>query len=359
MKSLHLHIGPRKTGSTAIQYAGRDLHKELLECTDRVLFPISLMHGQQRHHSHGDLARSMTNKGARPAKGDPWKRLHQESKGKEYKNLVLSTELFSRKNPKQLAELIHSCIPDFDCLNIYYYARPIHEWIISNYSQKVRVRGITHEFSEECVRYANSQKEKNSIQALNKRWTRHFGKGLIFRPVIGKELFLNSVATDFYRHIISDSAIIDRISAMPKGNPSLQWTDIQSIRATTSILKHDFQLSFHASQRYRVMRIVESCAVSVAQDGTGKFRWPRDLAMLIRKAQFDQAKWLDQIVFGKPLFVPRMDEIIEQSVAGDKEKSLFELTGRSETQFAKETRQAALKARTKLLATRLPDVSID
>jgi len=146
MRTIHFHIGPHKTGSTAIQKMIR-LHSELLEKTHN-LFPVN-----------DPLVNQITqslNKGDRDAAILELQKLADICAAKPGDCLISSEdfagELPGRSNkrkpyPKLFENIntIRKAFPDFRC-KFYFFTRTPDEWLRSSYAQIMKHGSRFHSF---------------------------------------------------------------------------------------------------------------------------------------------------------------------------------------------------------------------
>lgn len=148
MKTIYLHIGTHKTGTSSIQTA---LHRS----SGSFLYPRSgrLTDGSRLVESHYPLAWSVVKRYADrkgvPVTDAPWLRLQQELNSSDQSVAVLSSEFFWPAEPDEIRR-IREYLQDFDVKVIIYF-RNYWDLMVSSYKQRVKTGQCSRSFQEMMV----------------------------------------------------------------------------------------------------------------------------------------------------------------------------------------------------------------
>ncbi|MFZ0132231.1 MAG: hypothetical protein WAK95_06790 [Desulfobacterales bacterium] len=224
-KTLFIHIGTNKTGTSAIQLSLNGKRKELAE--KGLLYPSAGCAGD----AHYDISRILGfDHGKQPApdaeRAAFLGRFEAEVEASRCETCVISSENFVL--PKNV-ELVRSYFTGFDCRIIVYFRRHDHWWL-SAYSQAVKmvaqppwIRGFQG--------FLNFNHRKNSqvgnYRALLDRWEKFFGReNIVVRPY-EREQNQPDIIADFLSAIgCADHCSIFSESVIPNVNPSLDARSI-------------------------------------------------------------------------------------------------------------------------------------
>ena len=122
-----IHIGPHKTGSTAIQSSlNSDVYRESLVSDNYILLPVQ----------HGfTMKKVLKNCFDGYCPDNVIQQIRKAKKNKLSKNIVISSEQFDYYRP---IEKIQSFLDDFRSIQIVVVYRRFYEWLPSQYSQMRR-----------------------------------------------------------------------------------------------------------------------------------------------------------------------------------------------------------------------------
>ncbi|WP_257287527.1 hypothetical protein [Endozoicomonas sp. SESOKO2] len=200
MKTIYLHIGTNKTGTTSIQKQ-LALHRQLLK-KQGILYPTSGQAGSAHYPLSWGLGL-----GHPPAdyKHTPehWLNVVNEIKHSDCEKIILSSEFFILLRNKMHAEIIRDYLSDFD-VKIVVYIRRQDKYLESVYSQAVKMGAKVP--SNIMDFYNNNKPSYNYFQVLMP-WVEVFGKSNIKLKLYGDRKTFNAVE-DFFK-IIGESCPFD------------------------------------------------------------------------------------------------------------------------------------------------------
>jgi len=188
-----LHIGPYKTGTTAIQ---RSLHQHRADLAAHgVLYPGSSP--RQRRASWAAVGRSP--RGAEPVAMAAWRRMLREVEGASAQRVVVSSEDFTSAPP----EAVQGIVGDLgaDRVHVLMVIRPLEKLLPSSWQQRVKSARETLTFEEWL----------HEVLAVTGTWrARAFWKNQGVEELVGK--YARVVPRDRVTMLVSDES--DRTQQM-------------------------------------------------------------------------------------------------------------------------------------------------
>lgn len=182
-----LHIGPYKTGTTAIQ---RSLHQHRADLSAHgVLYPGSSP--RQRRASWAAVGRSP--RGAEPVAMAAWRRMLREVEGASTQRVVVSSEDFTSAPP----EAVQGIVEDLgaDRVHVLMVIRPLEKLFPSSWQQRVKSARETLTFEEWL----------HEVLAVTETWrARAFWKNQGVEELVGK--YAPVVPRDRITMIVSDES---------------------------------------------------------------------------------------------------------------------------------------------------------
>ena len=161
MKSILLHIGTHKTGSTSIQKFLDRASEQLRE--DGVLYPEAGRPDDRVPHGHHLLAWSIQQKrGLKNLEG--WEEVTSEIRRTPCSQIVLSSEVFADCSVEQIRHVC-SFFPNAE-VRVLVFLRELFSYMASVYKQHVRAWGESRSFRE----FAESKMHLCDYQSLLDRW---------------------------------------------------------------------------------------------------------------------------------------------------------------------------------------------
>lgn len=170
MKSILLHIGTHKTGSTSIQQFLDRASDRLRE--DDILYPEAGRPDDRAPHGHHTLAWSIQQKQElRNLEG--WGEVTSEIRQIPCSQVVLSSEVFETCSVEQIRQ-IRSFFPNAEVTVLVYLREPF-SYMISMYKQHIRAWGETRSFRQ----FADAKMHLCDYPALLDRWRQGLGAGQV------------------------------------------------------------------------------------------------------------------------------------------------------------------------------------
>ncbi len=221
-----LHIGPYKTGSTAIQASMHGAREQMLE--HGVLYPGT---GHRATRAGWGLI-GQTPRGRRAATIAEWEALVDEVRGAPELRVCVSTEDFGRVGPKHVARIVDDLGPDR--LHVLAVVRRLDRLLPSQWQQRAQsFHSLTY---EEYLREVLAERlEHPSARAF---WASHRVEATVDRWLaqLGAERFTLLVADESDRDLLPRT--FEAMLGLPAGllradgrsNPSLTYNGIELLR---------------------------------------------------------------------------------------------------------------------------------
>lgn len=226
-KTLYIHIGGHKTGTSAIQEFLFLNRKRLMN--KGYLYPLT---GGKKHHF---IPLGLQNRPFHTNPKELTRSFVKEIQESKQENIVISSEVFEMLHYEEISRL-KELITDEFLVKIIFYMRRQDLNIESRYNQLIRASArLEKKFDE----YFND----NSFQVLDYYalllpWRQAFGKENVIVRVYEKEQLPNGLFDDFLNAIGLD---LDKTYKIPTEsiNPSLNWDLVEIIRLCNIHFKED------------------------------------------------------------------------------------------------------------------------
>ncbi|CEN56199.1 hypothetical protein [Candidatus Methylopumilus turicensis] len=217
MKTLYLHFGTHKTGSTSIQNFLYGCREELQKIG--FYYPTEGSYFYSGESSQSLFAHSLID--ARPkyiSKNVSWDKascisdLKRDLENSKSPNTIISSEHFSSiKTQDSLVEIKDIFTNYFENIKIIIYLRRQDHFFESRYNQQVKAGLITATFEEVLKDFLGNYNYNDYIEMLSNV----FGKAnIIIRPFEKSQLHMQNVVHDFFKilHLNIDGNIQDDIN---------------------------------------------------------------------------------------------------------------------------------------------------
>jgi len=291
-KTLIIHIGDHKTGSTSIQETFAKRQVELEQGT--IFYPAKISHNRFKVHFHAykEGAKPLARKKAAAALS----RLAGKIDNSSDDFCLISAEAFETVPPAAIHEIVTTHFePVADEIRIIAYVRPHAARLLSSFTERSKigrhkvVAGDLESFYDQFhgagrILY---HPRFSALKAL-------FGDRFTLRPMIRGELYQGSVVTDFIRHAFGTEAF--RILGGGSANESLDLVDLMRLKLVQEIL-----LQQHPGKQPRqafgweFARVIGQMPPPPERT---RLRLHRALAERLHAAYLEDARALDRDFFG-------------------------------------------------------------
>jgi len=302
-KTLIIHIGDHKTGSTSIQNAFAAGRVTLPE--QSVIYPGTLDHNYLSEHVKA-LAAGKPGPKSRPDMPN-LKRIAEQMAESPAEVCLLSGESFESVPPEALRsaldQIFLSRFPDLK-LRIIVYIRPHAGRLLSTFTEQTKIGWYQGDLQTMFQRTLKS-KRFFFVPRLQ-RWRSVFGDHLLIRPMVRSELLNGSVVDDFV-HTAFDGQPFE-IAAGATGNESVGLEDLMLIK---HVQAHLAQVDKGARLGFG-WEIAQRISATREDRKATKLQLPKGLAQRLRSSYLDDARTLDSEFFGnRGLFEADLDKAVE------------------------------------------------
>ena len=224
-RSLVLHLGDHKTGSTAIQRALADHAWQGAPGGPEIFYTAKGNHNtlaqtllpdapaQQQRRRFANHAARIAASGAGIA--------------------VLSAEEFERVNPEAVATMLRQHFPEHaDSARLIAYVRPHAERLVSSYAERVKQGYFLGSLEELYAKVGTTPLLRYTPRF--RKWRAVFGDRFELRPMIRAGLHNGCVVQDFLRYTLEGAPFT--LTRPVESNRSLSLEDLAMMRALQSVL---------------------------------------------------------------------------------------------------------------------------
>ena len=212
MKTLYLHVGFHKTGTSSIQAFLHNQRRQLLSLN--VLYPITGLAG----NAHGDLANSLKINYDLRKKQDLFANFNKELDEFQGDRIIISSECFMESiNPETIYD--HFRKENLE-IKIIMYVRPQPAWAESLFNEIVK--DSSRRYSGSILNMREIRRGDLNYYGLIDRWAKAFGDmNIIIRP-FEREQLVKGLYHDFL--CIIDADLINKIQLPTIGdNRNISW----------------------------------------------------------------------------------------------------------------------------------------
>jgi hypothetical protein len=229
-KSLVLHLGDHKTGSTSIQYALK--HKAVRAAGVKILYPTPPGYGQQ----HNAAVRALIRDRFADLRAEFFAPITKIVAGSEADVAVLSAESFERADPIAVQEMLETYFADLaPTARLIVYLRPHSERLLSSYAEQVK-QGIFFGSLDEFYDYLLSEGQLFYAPRIA-RWKAVFGDRLSVRVMTRSHLLNGDVVQDFFDFVLGAGTEFT-LEPLPETNQKLCVEDLSVLAALQEQLRH-------------------------------------------------------------------------------------------------------------------------
>lgn len=290
-KSLILHIGDPKTGSSSIQEVLRNRLYDSDSIT--VDYPEQL--------NSFPLANSLWDKNQADNRKSRWSNLADWLNQSQADLAIVSAEQFFRVKPDILQATLDEFLPDYaQTIRIIAYVRPHANRLLGAYAQRTKV-GLSQ---SDLQAFFETTKRENLLQFAPRfqRWRDVFGDRLTVRPVIREELRQGDVVTDFMDYALKGHPF--KLRGVVEANPSLPVEYLAAVRDVQAVLKRN---EIAVGTRHSVGDHLSRSLWRGGVKGT-KLAIPTPLYQQIKAYCEPDAIAMDNAFFGRPLLANALED---------------------------------------------------
>ena len=288
-RSLVLHIGDPKTGTSSIQ---RTLQLGLVK---GISSEISGFMDQVNSANAIGFARIFTPKGARGRAAHEVERwIKKENAG----TLIVSSEFFSEADPELVKRHLDHEYPDLSGrIRVIGYVRPHVSRALSAFTERTKAGYTLYDFDKWLGHFLRAGSLYYAPRFM--RWHAAFGESFILRPYIRNHLRDRDVVTDFFSE------------ALGVGNFSLSGNMNENQKISLKALSglRGFNRGMSEAGVVVKQRIQMSLMISKFIETDPEAKMPKmgseNIARIIRACRKD-AQDLDREFFGEPLFLQEL-----------------------------------------------------
>jgi hypothetical protein len=227
VRSLVIHIGDHKAGSTAIQRAlAAGARRADPDAAPAWFYPAE--------KSHNGLARALLDRGGEDRADRGFARIARALAGSEAEAGILSAEEFEAVPPRLLRDRIARHFPDLmERLRIIAYVRPHAERLVASHAEVVKVGrflGSLEEYFERTL-----ENRRFFYAPRFEAWRDTFGDAFVLRPLLAGALAGDDVVADFLSLALPGRRL-DR-APQPRPNPTPPVGDLAVLRALQQALE--------------------------------------------------------------------------------------------------------------------------
>ncbi|NOU66250.1 hypothetical protein GC096_19605 [Paenibacillus sp. LMG 31461] len=206
MKTIFIHIGLSKTGTTSLQNFLTVNHSKLLQ--HNIFYPIDSQKKYVQWNQHVGLIPSLTQEKLiffsdddNYVKGEALDEFLDDIKKIEQDNILISSEFFLRLYNDSSIDLLQNSLKNYNT-KIILYVRRQDEFYLSTRSERAKVGfphriSVTNCISDTCLNDSVFLEAANYYKLIN-RWAKAFGKeNMIVRIFEKEKLYKNDLFSDF------------------------------------------------------------------------------------------------------------------------------------------------------------------
>jgi hypothetical protein len=283
VKSLCIHLGDCKTGSTSLQ---QTLKQGLAETPGtRLLYPVR---GNELNHCA--LAATLYMPRRRARQDEMFADLAARLRASDADIALVSAEWFEFADPADLQAALRRHLPEHaETARLLAYLRPHAERVPSSFQESVK---LGHFDGDLEAFHARALKRGDYLYAPRvRRWRETFGDRYEVRPMVRDRLREGCAVRDCLSWAVQGGPV--RLAEEPRSNESLSLEDLAFLRA---LHRHGRFTPEHAR------RVARRLGARPAPGGGARLRLHRALAGEIERAYRADAEALDAELFeGAPL----------------------------------------------------------
>ena len=291
-KSLVLHIGDPKTGTSSIQEV---LHHRLWDCPTVTLdYPGQL--------NSFPLANALSDPKQADQRVARWGRLAEALAASQADVAVVSAELFFRVDPLILLDTLNQYLPEYAAnIRVIAYVRPHANRLVSAFMQRCKA-GL---YQGDMETFFDRTQGENLLRYAPRfqRWRDAFGDRFTLRPMIRSQLRDGDVVSDFMDFALNNAPFTLRGAI--EANPSLPLEFLAGLREVQGILKRN---QVPNGTRHSVGDHVGRTLARIRPAAGTRLQISQALYQDIKTYCHADAEALDRDFFGQPLMMQALEE---------------------------------------------------
>lgn len=298
IKQLVIHLGDRRTGSTAVQDA---LVANQINCpTAQICYPTG--------SNHNPLAKTLSLK-PRPANPLPGQRemrfshIAKRIAQSDADIAVISAEQFDGVDPALLKATLAQYFPDLvKTIRLIAYVRPHADRLVSNYAEAVKLG----QFEGDLQAYYTHHLAKTPLHYTDRftRWRTVFGDAFTLRPFGRKTLVGGDIVQDFAQFLFGDTP--HSVQNSPPPNTALSLQDLAMVGQLQSRIGAKPNMSKFQVNMGKTLGQLLAASRDPAQTQT-KLSLHADLAKTVQTTYLADARALDAAFFAPQ--IPMQDAL--------------------------------------------------
>ena len=307
-KTLIIHIGDHKTGSTSIQKAfaqGRVTLKG-----KSIFYPAKFAHNSLKQHCKVYAKDKLVP--ARDKAIDKFKRLAARIRKAKTDYCLISAEAFEVIPPAVFHDIVTTYFTDSaDQIRVVGYVRPHAARLLSSFAERIKIgvpnvlTGSLESFHDQ-MREARRYYYHDRFSALRTL----FGDQFTLRPMIRNQLYGNSVVDDFVHHGFGETQF--SIEEMGAVNESLSLEDLMRLKVLQSHLLVNQPPKLRHNLGWEFLRLVTDMPPLKNQT---KLRLHKTIAQTIHDTYLEDARDLDATFFDQqPLMENELNRALEDAI---------------------------------------------
>lgn len=297
VRDLVIHLGDCKTGSTSIQTV---LAGDAWHAPGRSLcYPTAFNHNNAVHALRRPPA----------ARDAVWRRLASRLADSTAQTGVISAEHFEYADPKALAALFDGPLkPWRGKTRLIAYVRPHAQNLISTYGTRITLGAFTGDL--DSFHAAMKRKSRLLYAPRLTAWQEVFGPALTVRPYSRDRLEGGDAVQDFLGFVLEGPVSLpDRARV----NTALSVPDLALVRHCQTLIRGDADRPLRGQDKAGRSLAGQLAATGGAGD---RLALHRALAETLHDTYAADAEAVDRrFVDGPPLFVPALEQALEEAVA--------------------------------------------
>ncbi len=307
-KTLIIHIGDHKTGSTSIQTAFAKQQVRLAGRT--VCYPAKISHNMLKPHCR---AYAMPDRPKMRRKAIAvFEKLAGKIRASDADFCLISAEAFETVPPGVLHDIVMRFFaPAADEIRVVGYVRPHAGRLLSSFAERTKI-GLRDIMSGTLDSFHASMLADRRLfyhprfSALREL----FGDAFLLRPMIRSELYHGSVVDDFVRHAFGVADF--EITGNGQANESLVLEDLMRLKVLQSHLEGRQPHRPRHALGWEFARVVAHLPPPRSRS---RLRLHRTLAQDLHEAYLEDARAMDRDFFdGRPLLEGELDAALAGAV---------------------------------------------